>query len=230
VGGAATGIPADATGPSIDLYLNDENFVEGGITNEAPLLLAKLFDENGINTTGNSIGHDITAVIDAGTENEIVLNDYYEADLDTWKSGKVRYRLGALSEGTHTLSLKAWDTHNNSAKRTTEFVVAASEELAIDHVLNYPNPFTTRTEFYFEHNRPCESLEVQVQVFTVSGRLVKTINRRVTCAGFRAEPLAWDGLDDAGDRLGRGVYVYRLNVAAPDGAKAEKYEKLVILR
>lgn len=230
VGSAATGVLADATGPSIDLYLNDENFVEGGITNETPLLLAKLYDENGINTTGNSIGHDITAVIDAGTENEIVLNDYYEADLDTWKSGKVRYRIGTLAEGTHTLLLKAWDTHNNSSKRTTEFVVAASEELALDHVLNYPNPFTTRTEFYFEHNRPCESLEVQVQVFTVSGRLVKTINRRLTCEGFRAEPLAWDGLDDAGDRLGRGVYVYRLNVAAPDGAKAEKYEKLVILR
>lgn len=230
VGGAAAGITNDDDGPVIDLFMNDENFVQGGITDETPLIYAKLFDPNGINTTGNSIGHDITAVIDAGTENELVLNDYYEADLDTWKSGKVRYRLGTLAEGSHTLTLKAWDTHNNSSKSTTEFVVANSEDLALDHVLNYPNPFTTRTEFYFEHNRPCTDLAVQVQVFTVSGRLVKTINRRLTCEGFRAEPLAWDGLDDSGDKLGRGVYVYRLHVTADDGDKAERFEKLVILR
>lgn len=230
VGGTATGVPADANGPDIALYLNDDRFVQGGITNGSPLLYARIFDENGINTTGNSIGHDLTAVLDANTDNEVVLNDYYEADLDTWKSGKVRYRYSGLSEGTHTLTLKAWDTHNNSSVKTTEFVVTSSEELALEHVLNYPNPFTTHTEFYFEHNRPCSSLEVQVQVFTVSGRLVKTLNRRLTCEGFRAEPLAWDGLDDQGDKLGRGVYVYRLHVTSPEGDKAEKFEKLVILR
>ncbi|MFZ1693575.1 MAG: hypothetical protein WAT74_10290, partial [Flavobacteriales bacterium] len=77
---------------------------------------------------------------------------------------------------------------------------------------------------------PCNTLEAQVQVFTVSGRLVKTLNRRLTCDGFRTEPLAWDGRDDFGDNLGRGVYVYRLSVVAPDGAKADQFEKLVILR
>ena len=230
VGGTATDVPADDQGPDIALYMNDDRFVQGGITNETPLLYAKIFDQNGINTTGNSIGHDLTAVLDANTDNEVVLNDYYESDLDTWKSGKVRYRYSGLTEGTHTLTLKAWDTHNNSSVKTTEFVVASSEELALEHVLNYPNPFTTHTEFYFEHNRPCSNLEVLVQVFTVSGRLVKTINRRLTCEGFRAEPLAWDGLDDSGDKLGRGVYVYRLHVTTPEGDKAEKFEKLVILR
>jgi hypothetical protein len=58
-----------------------------------------------------------------------------------------------------------------------------------------------------------------VQVFTVSGRLVKTINRRLTCEGFRTEPLAWDGLDDSGDKLGRGVYVYRLHVTTPEATR-----------
>ena len=119
---------------------------------------------------------------------------------------------------------------NNSNEKTVDFVVTSSEELALERVLNYPNPFTTRTEFYFEHNRPCETLECQVQVYTVAGRLVKTLNRRLTCDGFRSEPLAWDGLDDEGDKLARGVYVYRLSIKAPDGASADKLEKLVILR
>lgn len=66
----------------------------------------------------------------------------------------MRYRLTDLPEGRHTLDLKAWDVYNNSSVKSTEFVVAPSAELALEHVLNYPNPFTTHTEFYFEHNRP----------------------------------------------------------------------------
>ncbi|HEY0978209.1 MAG TPA: type IX secretion system sortase PorU [Flavobacteriales bacterium] len=230
IGGTDPDAGTDEQGPVVELYLNDERFVAGGITNETPLIFAKLFDTNGINTTGSSIGHDLTAVIDANTSNAIVLNDVYEADQDSYQSGQVRYRLSSLTEGSHTLTLKAWDVFNNSTEKTTDFVVAPSEELALEHVLNYPNPFTTRTEFHFEHNRPCTTLECQVQVFTVGGRLVKTLNRRLNCEGFRSEPLAWDGLDDFGDKLARGVYVYRLSIATADGAKADKFEKLVILR
>lgn len=230
VGSTATDIAWDEVGPVIELFMNDEQFVRGGITNESPLLFAKLFDEHGINTVGSSIGHDLLATLDENTEQAIVLNDLYEADLDTYKSGQVRYRFSSLADGSHTLRLKAWDAFNNSSESTTDFVVASSAELALEHVLNYPNPFTTSTQFFFEHNRPCTTLDVQIQVFTVSGRLVKTIGRQVACEGFRSEPLAWDGRDDMGDKLGRGVYVYRLNVASPDGASAEKFEKLVILR
>ena len=169
-------------------------------------------------------------MLDEDTEQPIVLNDLYEADLDTYKSGTVRYRFSDLGEGAHSLHLKAWDVFNNSAESTTEFIVAASAELALAHVLNYPNPFTTFTQFFFEHNRPCTTLDVQVQVFTVSGRLVKTIGSQLACNGYRSDPLPWDGRDDHGDKLGRGVYVYRLNVSTPEGEKAEKFEKLVILR
>lgn len=230
VGGTDEHALADNEGPRIELYMNDESFVNGGTTNEAPLLYAKLFDNSGINTMGNSIGHDLTAVLDANTQNAMVLNDWYEADKDTYRSGQVRYRLSDLAEGRHTVDLKAWDVHNNSSIKSTEFVVAPSAELALEHVLNYPNPFTTHTEFFFEHNRPCTTLDCQVQVFTVAGRLVKTLNRRLQCEGFRSEPMAWDGLDDQGDRIGRGVYVYRLSITTPTGERAEKLEKLVVLR
>lgn len=230
IGSTATDVAMDEVGPTVHLYMNDENFVSGGITDESPLLFGKLFDENGINTVGSSIGHDLLAVLDENTDQAIVLNDLYEADLDTYKSGEVRYRLNDLDEGNHTLRMKAWDVFNNSSEAITEFVVTSSEELALEHVLNYPNPFTTHTEFFFEHNRPCNTLDVQVQVFTVSGRLVKTLSRQLACEGYRSEGLAWNGLDDFGDKLGRGVYIYRLNVTTPEGERAEKFEKLVILR
>lgn len=230
IGGTDPHAATDDQGPTIELYMNDESFVNGGATDETPLIFAKLFDESGINTLGSSIGHDLTAVLDANSADAIVLNDWYEADKDTYKSGQVRYRLNNLEEGRHTLDLKAWDVYNNSSTKSIDFLVAPSAQLALEHVLNYPNPFTTHTEFFFEHNRPCTTLDCQVQVFTIAGRLVKTINRQLNCNGFRSEPLPWDGLDDHGDRIGRGVYVYRLSITTPTGESAEKLEKLVILR
>jgi flagellar hook assembly protein FlgD len=97
-------------------------------------------------------------------------------------------------------------------------------------VLNYPNPFTTKTTFFFEHNQSCASLETQIQIFTVSGRLVRTINQTVPTAGFRIDGIDWDGKDDYGDQLAKGVYVYKISINLPAGGKAEKVEKLVLLK
>jgi hypothetical protein len=220
----------NTVGPEISLFMNDTTFVSGGLTDANPILLALLNDDNGINTVGNGIGHDLTAIIDEETSNPLVLNDFYTSDTDTYKSGQVRYPLDELAAGDHTLTLKAWDVHNNSSKSTLEFVVAESSEIALDHVLNYPNPFTTRTYFMFEHNQACELLDVRIQIFTVSGKLVKSIVQQTAPSGFRSEPIEWDGLDDYGDKIGRGVYVYKVEIKNPDGQKAEQFEKLVVLR
>ena len=229
IGGSSDNASADENGPVVGLYMNDVSFAYGGTTDENPSLLAIVSDTNGINTVGNGIGHDITAVLDDNATNTINLNDFYQADLDSYQSGKVVYPFSGLSEGTHTLKMKIWDVYNNSSEAYTEFVVAESAELALNHVLNYPNPFTTNTAFMFEHNQPCNSLDVQVQVFTVSGKLVKTINETVLSSGFRNDPIQWDGLDDYGQKIGRGVYLYNLKVKTPDGQKAEQIERLVIL-
>jgi hypothetical protein len=230
IGSSLTGAQLNNVGPEISLYLNDTTFVSGGLSDSKPILLALLKDENGINTVGNGIGHDLIATVDNDSQNPVVLNEYYETDLDTYKSGQVRYQLPELSDGNHTLTLKAWDIHNNSSTATLDFTVAQNSEIALQHVLNYPNPFTTHTEFMFEHNQICTMLDVRVQIFTVSGKLVKTLDQQVTQNGFRSEPIAWDGTDDFGDRIGRGVYVYKLEVQNEDGGKAEQYEKLVILK
>jgi hypothetical protein len=219
----------DNVGPEIKIYLNNENFVNGGLTDENPFLIAKLKDENGINTVGNGIGHDITIVIDEKTSNPIILNEYFKNDLDSYQSGELRYQLSKLDPGRHTLTLKVWDVNNNSSQEIIDFIVQEKSELTLKHVLNYPNPFTTSTQFYFEHNQCCTELETQIQIFTVSGRLVKTINNNIYTQGYRSEGIHWDGKDDFGDDLARGVYVYRLKVRTPNGEIAEKLEKLVLL-
>lgn len=229
VGGANLDAPEDDQGPQIELFLNEESFVSGSVINENPILLANIFDESGINTAGSGIGHDITAVIDGDTENTIVLNDFYEADLDTYTDGALKYQLLELEEGKHTLELKAWDVYNNSSIKTLDFEVKSEVDLDITNVLNYPNPFTTYTEFWFEHNQALSTLDVRVQVYTVSGRLVKTLHKTMLTDGYRSEPISWNGLDDFGDRLARGVYVYKLSVSDNQGKSIERFEKLVIL-
>lgn len=213
----------------IKLFLNNENFANGGLTDETPFLIAKITDENGINTVGNGIGHDITIVIDGKTSNPINLNEYFKNDLDSYQSGELRYQMSKLETGKHTLTLKVWDVNNNSSQETIEFVVQEKADLVLSHVLNYPNPFTTSTEFFFEHNQCCTELAAQIQIFTISGRLVKTINKNMYTQGYRSEGIQWDGRDEFGDELARGVYVYRLKVISANGEIAEKLEKLVLL-
>ena len=230
VGGIDTTGFDDNIGPEIEIFLNDESFVNGGLSDETPILKAELYDESGINTVGNGIGHNITVVLDEATENLIVLNDFYEADLDTYKSGKINYQLNELEPGRHTLTFKAWDVNNNSNTKTIEFIVQEKEEIALKHVLNYPNPFTTNTEFFFEHNQVCSSLETQIEIYTVSGILVRTINKEVHTEGFRTEGIQWNGKDEFGDQLAKGIYIYKVKVKSPDGKEASALQKLYLLR
>lgn len=217
-------------GPEISLYLNDSTFVSGGSTNTTPIILAKLKDENGINTVGNGVGHNLTAIIDGNSSKPIVLNDFYESDLDTYTTGEVRYPLSTLSLGEHTLTVKAWDVFNNSNEETIQFTVAEDSKVALSHLLNYPNPFTTHTNFIYEHNQACQQLDARVQIFTVSGKLVKTIESSFYATGFRGQDIPWDGKDDFGNAIGKGTYIYKLELRNEKGQRAESFQKLVILK
>lgn len=230
VGGFSSNPTTDDTGPIIKLYMNNTKFVDNGMTDENPVFLAYVEDDIGINTVGTGIGHDITAILDGDASNPIVLNDFYESELDNFRKGIIKYPLRDLAVGPHVITLKVWDVANNSSTATLRFNVIKSEELSLNHVLNYPNPFTTNTQFFFEYNQPGVPVDVDIQIFTVSGKNVKTLRSTQISNGFRSDPITWNGLDDFGDRIGRGVYMYRLRVKTPDGKSAEKFEKLVILQ
>jgi hypothetical protein len=228
VGGSGNGV-ADVRGPDIKAYLNDEKFVSGGITNDRPLLLLKLADSSGINVMGTGIGHDLVAVLDNDQKNTFVLNEFYESDMDNYRKGTVRFQLPSMTPGLHSLTIKAWDVANNSGQVILDFNVIAATDFTLNHVLNYPNPFTTHTTFWFEHNRPGEELNVQVQIYTITGKLVKSIRKTIFSPGNRSSDVEWDGRDDYGSKIGRGVYIYRLRAQTADGKAAEKLEKLFIL-
>jgi len=226
IGGVDLNAEEDNTPPVIKAYLNDTNFFTGGITDPNPYLILTLEDEHGINTIGG-IGHDITAYIDDNQTNVFTLNDFYETENNTYKKGQVRYRLYNLEPGWHTLTAKAWDVYNNSATTTISFQVVNNTEIELERVLNYPNPFVNYTEFWFTHNHPFEPLDVMVQVYTVSGKLVWQHRQEVVTEGFLSREITWDGRDNFGHKLAKGVYVYKLSVKTETGKMAQKIEKLV---
>ncbi len=229
VGGINENAVVDNIPPTVKLYMNDETFVSGGTTNDSPFLLANLQDDSGINTA-SGIGHDIVAILDGDVSNPYILNDYYQTNLDDFTKGTLRFPFHNLAVGLHTIIFKAWDVYNNPVTAEIQFVVVGNETLTLTHVLNYPNPFVNYTEFWFSHNRPYEPLEVQVQVMTITGKVVWTRNQIITTEGFLSKEITWDGKDDFGNKIGKGVYVYKLTVKSNlTNTKAQKFEKLVIL-
>ena len=229
IGGINENATEDNISPKVKLYMNDETFVSGGITNTSPFLLAFLEDENGINTA-SGIGHDIVAILDGDINNPYILNDYYQTNIDDFTNGSLRFPLHNISVGLHTIVFKAWDVYNNPTTTEIQFLVVGDDTITLTHVLNYPNPFVNYTEFWFTHNRPFEPLTVQIQIFTITGKIVWTKNQIITTEGFLSKEISWNGRDDFGNKIGKGVYIYKLTVkSSTTNKKAEKIEKLVIL-
>ncbi|MDO3695468.1 type IX secretion system sortase PorU [Wenyingzhuangia sp. chi5] len=230
VGGIDPQAPEDNIPPVIQLYMDDETFVDGGNTSTTPKLLAKIQDESGINTSLNSIGHNITVVIDGDLANPISLNEFYTTEKDDFTKGIVSYKLPELSTGNHTITFKAWDTYNNSSTQTLSFYAQEDKGFQLSRVLNYPNPFINHTEFWFKNNRQGDPIEITVQIYTLSGKLIKTIHTSDSNVDEISRVVTWDGKDDFGNKLGKGVYVYKLTVKEIiTGQSDEKIEKLVIL-
>jgi hypothetical protein len=229
--GGTYGLAKDDLPPKIKIFMNNENFIRGGLTNQNPTLLVKLSDDIGLNMSGTSVGHDFTAILDNNPQNTFRLNNFYEAATDDPTQGSAKFPLARLAAGTHIIKVKAWDLANNSAENETEFVVENSASAALEHILNYPNPFTTSTQFQFDHNLSAPILDVQVKIYTIAGRLVKVIETQVNNTGRAQVP--WDGKDDVGDDLAKGVYLYKLLVKE-EGVNGKKidseFEKLVILK
>ena len=209
VGGTALQVAADDIPPQVTLFLDSENFVSGGTTGETPLLLARLSDDNGINVSKIGIGHEVSAFLDNRTDSLLILNEFYTPDPDTYKSGKVQYTFGKLNEGRHTLTLKAWDTHNNSGTGSLDFVVARAGQINLQHFLVYPNPADAQTTFRFDHDRAGDDLEIDFEILNLQGKMVKNFKTQVLRSEKTYDGYNWQLKDE---NLAPGLYIYRVVV------------------
>ena len=227
VGGTASNL-VDRTGPRLTIgFTNAEDFHSGGIVGPNPILRAVIHDSlSGVNLTGE-IGHKITLSLDGRHDDKIDLTDLFNYDAGSYTRGTIQYPLTNLAEGRHTVELKAWDNLNNSNTATIDFTIQPQDRLILSEVLNYPNPFHRRTTFTFGLNL---AAEIRIKVFTLSGRLLRTLEKFDAQRGFNM--MEWDGRDEDGDELANGVYLYKIIAATPNDAslRAEEIDKLVVQR
>ncbi len=230
VGGAVENGATDNTGPDISLFINDERFTDGGITDENPWLLAKVNDENGINTIGSGIGHDITAVLDSRTTDPYILNDFYESDVNTFRSGVIHFPFSLLAPGEHTVTLKVWDIYNNSSEATIHFVVHSSDKFVMQNARNFPNPFNETTNIIFDHNQQGNEIKVKAEIYTITGQLVCVLEQSSYEEGTTSTPVQWNGRNTTGSQVMPGMYFYTLSATSSDGLQSRTTGKLIYLK
>ena len=169
--GSATAL-TDSIGPSVFCYLNSKAFKNGNKVNTTPYFTAELYDESGINASGNSIGHDLTLIIDGDMNQTFNLNDYFEYDFGDYRSGKIGFSIPELSIGQHKLAFKAWDILNNSSTVELLFEVVENAGAGAFSVVCNQNPAHTNAQFVITHNRMGSELKVRLDVYDLSGRQI----------------------------------------------------------
>ncbi len=219
---------ADTTPPAIQLFMGDTTFIAGGIVGPSTRIVAQLFDESGINISAKPTGNELTASIDNGEI--IILNNYYSADLNTYKKGSVNFPLDGLEKGKHTLTFMASDTYNNRKVTSVDFVVTDGIQIQVEEFSNYPNPFNESTTLEFTHTRPGEDLEAFVTIYDLAGKVILNAVYDITSSQYRVTLGEWDGKSANGTKLGSGVYMGKVSVRSLlDGSKNEQFTKLIIL-
>jgi hypothetical protein len=203
VGGSET-FTNDIKPPTLQLYLNDETFVEGDEVEDSPLLVAKMSDENGFNFLQNMI-------VTLNDTFSVVVNDYFLADKDDFRKGTLRFLFQKLPAGDYHLKLKVADTYNNSVEGTLRFKVGSQSAL-IKSVIAYPNPFVEQTTLQLELVNEGEDVEVETKIFDWNGRLIRSESQTIYNSDKTFEVFTWDAANQSRQDVPAGIYVYRLGV------------------
>ncbi|MBR6597530.1 MAG: type IX secretion system sortase PorU [Paludibacteraceae bacterium] len=227
IGGSASDIEPDDVGPYINVTTNGGNYKDGYKVNPNPMIYVDLADASGINVTGSSIGHNITLTIDENTKNVINLNSYFSYNTSSCTEGRVEYHTEkALSEGWHTIKVKAWDLQNNSSESTIKIYVCENIAPDIETLTVYPNPVKDKFTAYIKTNRPDEVQTMECTLLDLSGRQIsrKDLKDKTTDGTWKIE---WN-LNDSG-RISNGLYLLYVRIATEKSDFAEKTEKIIVV-
>lgn len=218
----------DTVGPKIFCYLNTPDFVSGDRVNTTPYFVAQISDDDGINATGNGVGHDMQLIIDGKATQTYTLNDNFAYDFGTYTSGSVGFTLPMLEPGPHKLMFRAWDTMNNPSTVQLDFNVVKGLKPIIYNVSATRNPASTSTTFIISHNFGGSNVDVILDVYDLSGRLLWTHSESgpSTTGTYSVD---WDLTQNNGYRVPTGVYLYRARVSCDGSGAASKARKLVII-
>ena len=221
-------LPLDSIGPSVFCYLNTPSFVNGDKVNPTPFFMAEIYDESGINATGTGIGHDMTLVIDASPAMTYNINDSFSFDYGSYQSGKVGFSIPTLASGEHRLQFRSWDVLNNSSVAELLFLVDDKSSPNVYDISATDNPVRNSTTFIVTHDRAGAQLDVEIEIFDISGRKVATAKTNETASG-NTTLVKWNACSVGGSAVNTGVYLYRARITTAEGMFTSKAKKLIVL-
>lgn len=222
VGGSNPDAVYETDGPEMEIYLNSTQFVSGGQVDERPMFIAFLSDPNGINTSGSGIGHDLLLTVDNNTDQSWNLNDVFVTTGGDFRQGSINYKMAEMTEGKHTLSFRAWDLLNNSTTKTLDFEVVKNLAPEVFDIISYPNPIRSTETLHIEivHDRPESILEVEINIFDVSGRRVYSTQQSCTTSISLQPQEAF---------CGSGVYLYQMRIKTQNSEYTTKTRKIIVI-
>ena len=239
-------ITEDDENPILDVTFDGIHIINGEVVSPNPEVLIALKDENPFllmdEPADTSLFKVFLALPDGNLEPVFFANPTGEEVMqfipaeNQQNHAKIFYRPSLPSNGVYKLLVQASDKSGNSSGNTDyqiEFEVI--KESTITEVLNYPNPFTTSTQFIFTLTGERVPDEFKIQIMTISGKVVKEImldEFGPIRIGRNRSVYRWDGRDEYGDRLGNGVYLYRViaringeDIMLKDGGASQYFER-----
>ena len=205
------------------IYLNTPSFRDGDKTYSTPRFFADLYDENGINTAGAGIGHDLMLVVDNDAKKTYSVNEYFTSANDSYQQGQVSYLMNELADGPHTLTFRAWDLLNNSTTKSLNFVVEAGIDPSIYSVTTYPNPVRAAgvLNMIVHYDQPDELIQTQIYLYNTNGQVI-----------WKQEQGNPDQVSLQLSQMGLqpGVYFYSVRIKSEGSKYAKSSGKIIVVK
>ncbi|MBK7870913.1 MAG: hypothetical protein IPJ74_09615 [Saprospiraceae bacterium] len=245
-------VETDKRNPLVDVTFDGLRIMNGDIVSAKPQIVVSLQDENVylplIDTSTIELW--IQYPDQSFEDRQRISFDQvrFESEKPDNKGIKatIYYEPTFTQDGTYLLYVNGRDASGNRAgniEYQIEFEVITKSMMS--NVMNYPNPFSTSTQFVYTLTGQETPANYKIQIMTIAGRIVRELTEldlgplRI---GTHRTEFAWDGTDQFGDRLANGIYLYRVIMEHQNGEEYEKYDngtdrffkknigKLVILR
>ncbi len=209
---------SDTQGPAIEISVGGLRFTRNSLVPRHPEIWVNLSDLNGIDRSAGKF----RVELDGDT---IPAAEFAWSDT-LLSSGRMSAVFRPdLEPGHHVLTVRATDNTGMADSITTEFDVRG--EFGIEWAINYPNPFRRTTIISYLLSDVTDDF-VEIKIFTVSGRYIRTL-REIDRAVANYREITWDGADEKGEEVANGVYFARIK-AKQGKLEVEKMVKLAKVR
>ena len=212
---------SDIVNPLLDVTFDGVHILDGDIVSARPEIQISLNDENEFMPLEDTSSFEVFLTSPDGSSKQIYFIDKEQGEQMVFHpaSGKknkanIEYKPILKVDGIYQLRVKAKDASGNQSG-ANDYMISFEviNKSTITNVMNYPNPFTTSTRFVFTLTGYKIPEYFRIQILSISGRVVKEINQDELGnihIGRNVTQYAWDGTDTYGDRMGNGVYFYRV--------------------